>query len=76
MTGINPTEKNPDLPKDWFCSACDYTFTIPRVWVKTNNLGWQIVVNWKACEFLINSHMAGHEKQLIDEIEGWLDAST
>jgi hypothetical protein len=76
MAGINPSEKNPNLPKTWQCGACEYTFDIPRAWVKTKNMGWQIVVNWKASEFLIESHMAKHDKQLITEIEDWLDAGT
>lgn len=74
MRGINPQEINPDIPRVWKCDACKEEYTIPRRWVKSRNLGWQIIINWPMLERFIEKHMAAHGLDLSDEIEKWLDA--
>jgi hypothetical protein len=73
----NPFEQNQGSPQipTWHCNACDRTEQVVRHWVQTGNMGWQIVIDWRATERLTRDHQDQHGKELISGIEAWLDAA-
>ena len=70
---FDEAQENPQIPT-WRCDACQEVLDVPRRWVKTKNLGYQIIINWNAMETKIKSHMSIHERDLINGLEDWLDA--